>query len=153
VTPAELAWIGTHHATPSVATFALSIELETSRVFSRLPPGSAHVDAGLGESLSVAPFAGVAAECVARQPAALDLLVLAQPPTTAPVAIINTTPATEAPATRRLIDFPFYPSSVPNSVSDNADRVRTERHRIPRKSGGPGGTYVCGLMPSALARS
>ena len=32
--------MGTHHATPSCATFELVIGLATSRVFARLPPGS-----------------------------------------------------------------------------------------------------------------
>ena len=39
---------GTHHATPSVETFELVIALATSRVFSRLPPGSVQPGATAG---------------------------------------------------------------------------------------------------------
>src|SRR5260370_42450661 len=78
--------IGTHHATPSLETLELVIGLATSRVFSRLAPGSVQPAAtpGLGELVAVGAMPEVAAPDVValgKQWTVLALggLVLPQP--------------------------------------------------------------------------
>ena len=96
---------GTHHATPSVATFELVIGLATSRVFARLPPGRVQpaATAGLDDPPGALP-AVPAAACLAKQLAVLEwALLLPQPPTARPAAISRVTPATAGRLTKNLI--------------------------------------------------
>ena len=86
--------IGTHHATPSVETFEPVIELATSRVFCRLPPGSVQ-PAAAPDAAGWTP--------VEAQPAVLGLLVLPQPPTARPAATTRVTLATAGRLTKHLI--------------------------------------------------
>src|SRR5580698_4679126 len=88
VSPADAAApvdsIGTHHATPSLVTFALLIELATSRVLARFAPGSVHpaATAGLAD-VAGALLAAPDPACLLLQPAAFALAgpLLLQPPT------------------------------------------------------------------------
>ena len=103
--------IGTHHATPSCATFEAVIALATSRVFCRLAPGRVHAAAtpGLGElaGAALAELAGaglVAPACLPEQLGALACGVLPEQPATArPAAASTVTPATPVRVTKHLI--------------------------------------------------
>ncbi len=92
VTPVDST--GTHHATPSCATFELAIGLATSRVFARLPPGSVQSAAAPG-----------AADWTAfdKQPAAAGRPALPQPLTARPTATTRVTLAAVDRLTKHLI--------------------------------------------------
>ena len=118
VNPDErLASIGTHHATPSFETFEPLIELATSRVLARLPPGSVQpaATAGLGEPTGVLP-AWPAAAAFEKQLAVLELLVL-QPPAARLATISRVTPATVGRLTKHLIRLiPYVVGGRPGVV-------------------------------------
>src|SRR5215469_7337615 len=101
---------GTHHATPSCATFEVLIELATSRVFARLAPGSAQAAAAAGlREPPGALFVLPAAQCPATQLATVELPPLPQPPAARPAAASTLTLAAPVRITKRLIEFVLLP--------------------------------------------
>ena len=108
-----LAWIGTHHATPSVETSELVIELATSLVLARLPPGSVQAAAAawLGEPPG-ALLAGPGTAALETQLAALELPLLPQPPAARLATTSKVKPAIAARFTTYLIRLISYGCSV-----------------------------------------
>src|SRR5215472_121870 len=97
---------GTHHATPSCATFEALIGPATSRVFARLAPGSVQAAAAAG--LRDPPGAVLAAAAAAgpdTQLATVELPPLPQPLAARPAAASTLTLAARVRLTKRLIDF------------------------------------------------
>ena len=89
---------GTHHATPSCATFELVIALATSRVFARSPPGSV-------QSAAAPAVASGAADWTPfdKQPTAAGWPALPQPPAARAAATTRVTLATAGRLTKHLI--------------------------------------------------